>query len=516
MNAERWNNLKELLLVTAAITAIHIALALRGLPLPHGDCGAYVEPALLLASDGKLAGPATQHQDLLYRYGFYSYPPGFFVLLSGWIRLFGPGATSLLLYTHVVHSLLMVLLWALLRFRLRVSRLATALAVLSLFPVFNHGRPDVTALLLGVTAWLLLPWKRGLVRLLAAAFLLGCAVSVSPAYGISSAVAVGTYQFCAPDQSLRERFLRTGCLASLAITTLSIILFGIIWWQSAWELAWTMWKNHVAIRGRELNTMPALASAYEIRFTLLPFVLLTLAPLAAALVYSLRRPSQRATLLVPSICFLAGAVVWLLSNKAVFLLGGHFAYLARPVFQGCLASAYSTWLRRLGLLTLAAFLLVHCYYHRAMFVLLCTGEDLHVPEDVCEFHLEADQVLAVDSQYFTSVYRPGKTITYEVYASLNRWERYRDMSPGVTRMFVGDLVSAQPLDPDIVILSRMSLNEYGPPNKSRYELVSGDDNIVPVRILGMKTGVIANPLGAVVYYRIAPMPDAVRESVSCR
>src|SRR5262245_42451658 len=128
----------ELGLVVLMNVAVHLIMLVLGMPLPHVDLSTYVEPAFLLAQTGVLAGPATQHQDLLYTVGFYSYPPGYFLLLGGWVKVFGPSTTFLLAYTHFVHTILMVTVWTLLRQRFRATRVATALAIASLFPLFHH------------------------------------------------------------------------------------------------------------------------------------------------------------------------------------------------------------------------------------------------------------------------------------------------------------------------------------------------------------------------------------------
>src|SRR5260370_28482525 len=79
----------ELALVSAVVIAVSLILWWRFLPIPIGDLGFYTEPAILLAKFGKLAGPASQFVDLTYQKGMYNYPPGHFLILAAWIRLFG-------------------------------------------------------------------------------------------------------------------------------------------------------------------------------------------------------------------------------------------------------------------------------------------------------------------------------------------------------------------------------------------------------------------------------------------
>ena len=139
--------LQEMGIVFAITVAISCILWWRFLPLPHQDLNYYTEPAYLLAKFGKLAGPGSQYVDLTYQKGIYSYPPGYFIILAGWLKLFGLSSDSLLGYTHLVHVGAMILLWIILRMRYSCSRFISVLVLLSLFPRMAHGRPDLTATL---------------------------------------------------------------------------------------------------------------------------------------------------------------------------------------------------------------------------------------------------------------------------------------------------------------------------------------------------------------------------------
>src|SRR5271168_4207370 len=70
----------EVLAVLASVLSVSLLLWWRFLPLPHQDLNFYTEPAYLLATQGKLAGPASQYLDLTYQKGFYFYPPGYFLI----------------------------------------------------------------------------------------------------------------------------------------------------------------------------------------------------------------------------------------------------------------------------------------------------------------------------------------------------------------------------------------------------------------------------------------------------
>ncbi len=80
---------KELFWVSIIIVTVSCVLLWRYLPLPHQDRNFYVEPGYQLAQTGKLIGPGSQNVDLTYQKEIYSYPPGYFLLVAGWLKLFG-------------------------------------------------------------------------------------------------------------------------------------------------------------------------------------------------------------------------------------------------------------------------------------------------------------------------------------------------------------------------------------------------------------------------------------------
>src|SRR5258708_29771984 len=92
----RSGRIAELGFVILVVIAVSLILWWRFLPLPHQDLNFYTEPAFLLAKFGKLAGPGSQYVDLTYQKGIYSYPPGHFLILAAWIKLWGFSADSLL------------------------------------------------------------------------------------------------------------------------------------------------------------------------------------------------------------------------------------------------------------------------------------------------------------------------------------------------------------------------------------------------------------------------------------
>ena len=86
----------EFAVVSSIVLVVSLILWWRFLPLPHQDLNFYTEPAFMLAKFGKLAGPGSQYVDLTYQKGIYNYPPGHFLILAAWIRLWGFSADSLL------------------------------------------------------------------------------------------------------------------------------------------------------------------------------------------------------------------------------------------------------------------------------------------------------------------------------------------------------------------------------------------------------------------------------------
>src|SRR5437879_4227587 len=146
---KRW---QEMAVVTAVLSVLGLILWWRFLPLPGVDLGFYTEPTYWLAKFGVLAGPGSQYVDLTYQKGIYNYPPGHFLLLAGWIKLFGLSPDSLLAYTHLIHTGILALLYGLVRFRYGCSRLISSLMIVYIFAKIPHGRPDLPACLLSIAA----------------------------------------------------------------------------------------------------------------------------------------------------------------------------------------------------------------------------------------------------------------------------------------------------------------------------------------------------------------------------
>lgn len=133
----RW----ELIWVSIIVVAVSGVLFWRFLPLPHQDLNYYTEPAYMLAKFSMLSGPGSQNIDLTYQKGIYSYPPGYFLILAGWLRIFRLSADTLLAYTHLVHAVALILLWILLRDRYSCPRSVSALVMLSFFPEWRTAGP---------------------------------------------------------------------------------------------------------------------------------------------------------------------------------------------------------------------------------------------------------------------------------------------------------------------------------------------------------------------------------------
>ena len=111
-----------------------------------------------------------------------------------------------------------------------------------------------------------------------------------------------------------------------------------------------------------------------------------------------------------------------------------------------------------------------------------------------------DAVVATDGPLFPVVYRPYRTISYEVYRSLNRWEWYRDRTPPSLRAEF-DVFRQGPQRPDLVIISTGTLFNLGPPDPAVYRRL---DPAPPVRrrtIFGVTLNVPVDYYRPVVFAR---------------
>jgi len=119
-----------------------VFLMSRGFPFPNMDDCPYLGPALNLANGHGLTNPLLGQQG-----PFYYYPPIYFHLLAGWLKLWGVGASSVILYYGIACWLST---WCVIRtFQIAGLEVTGWLAVLALVAYFTcvGVRPDVTSLL---------------------------------------------------------------------------------------------------------------------------------------------------------------------------------------------------------------------------------------------------------------------------------------------------------------------------------------------------------------------------------
>lgn len=492
----------ELITLGIIFTIIHIFLWWQYLPMAHVDLNFYMEPAFLLATRGVIAGPGSQHIDLTYTKSIYFYPPGYALVLGSWIQLFGFSIRSLLAYTNLIHATYLFTLWVLLRKRFNCTRLAAGLAVVSAFPMLNHGRPDLTALLLGAIAWLTIPQQLDLRRLLSSGILLGLAVLVSPPFGISSAATVGTFYFVSPNLRLSQRVKGFMVLTGIAVLTLIGIWAFVLTWQNAWAFGPEQFRVNSANRGQDLNQLPFPPLPYGLAFILVPLGVLTFIPLVVALYRY--RCSLSNPLVNVSLSYLGGFITWLSLSKSPLLMTYHFSFIARPVFHAVLAS-YRKQMRFLGIGLLVALTVISFYFYKDELLLLTTNAEQAYAR-VAAIKLDPDAIAAIDSQFFPILYKEGKTINYEV-MKVNSWESYRAATAPKTLALLPEANRIEPLTPDIIVVSAMTLQRLGNPSPSLYRHQDEEELSIPkLRLFGRTLNFPQDPLRPYIFYRISDNP----------
>jgi len=414
---------QELLWVCLVVCGISAILFWRFLPLPHQDLNFFTEPAYQLARFGRLAAPGSQSYDLTFQKGIYCYPPGYFLLLAAWLRLFGLSANSLLAYTHLVHAIALILLWLLLRKRYQCGRVVSVLVLLAMFPRMAHGRPDLTAVALSLAAWLALPQEFSWARLVLSGCLAGATLLVSPAFGVAIISTLAVLLLLRPEVfEIRLRnmlfWLATAAGVFQGVTA------AVLAQQHTWQLAFVQFGINSKIRGAALNAWPSFRIAFTWEFCVVPFVLIALVP--AMLVTAGAWRDSPKELRKVSIAFLASTLVWLTLNKSQLLLDHHFLYPAKSVFLGMFYSwpKFPAWLRIGPMVLLCA---ISFYYYKADFLYL--GSPLRMEEQQYSASLHLTGMAAVDSLYFANFYRPGETLNYEVSAFEDNWRRYKAAIP---------------------------------------------------------------------------------------
>jgi hypothetical protein len=483
-----WHLLREVLVVSAIVGAASCILWWRFLPLPHGDLGSYTEPAYLLAKFGKLAGPASQYKDLTYQKGIYSYPPGYFIILGGWLRLFALSPDSLLGYTHIVHFVSTVMLWVLLRIRYACSKVVSALVLLAFFPRMAHGRPDLTAAFLSLAAWVTLPEKANWKRIALSGCLAGAALLVSPGYGVAIIATLVILLLLNARLEFGKRLeILTAWLAAAGLF-FGITLSAFLTHQHSWTIAYVQFGTNMAIRGEQLNAIPDLRLLFTWVFSIVPFLFVAIVPALLAVIWQSKNVSSQVRNV--GLAFLGGTAVWFALNKSQLLLEHHFLFPSKSVFLGVLYSwpKLPAWVRLPPLLLLCA---ISFHFYKADFLYL--GSPLRQEEQRYAAKVNPDGVVAVDSLYFARFYRPGRSLDYEVAAIEPFWPRYRDAIPAFAR---GEMLAGlpdKPLEPTMLLVSAYTLSLYR--EEPRFNLSCRQPAFFaqPLRVLGRTWNLPAQP-----------------------
>ncbi|MEC4852152.1 MAG: hypothetical protein SAJ12_14285, partial [Jaaginema sp. PMC 1079.18] len=451
----------EILGVAIALLLLHGIMGLALMPLPHLDLITFGEPALLLATTGKIAAPGAQYLDLTYVLGSYFYPPGYIVILAAWLKVFGTGVGSWLGYTHVVHALYLLGLWLLLRCRLGCGFFIASLATLSGFPYFSYGRPDLTSLLFGVMAWLLLPDTLQWRRVGGVGILLGIAVLVSPPFGLSSSIAVGGFYLLRIGSRGKQQFLSFLGLAGIAIATFLGLWALILTWQDAWGFGLEQFRVHAANRGADLNTWPQPPLLYGIAFIGLPLLAFTLIP---ALVTSLQNPlAFRQIPGAIALSYLASISLWFsLSKSALLMSGYHLLLLARPVFHGVWVSSRQQ-LRLVAIAILIGFSTINFYFYKDDF-LAFNSHPYTAYHTIAALNFPPNAIALIDSPFFPLLYRPGKTLNYFTTIQENAWQRYRNSTHPDVLAQLPQGAATQPPVAVVIVVSALTLSLNPLPN----------------------------------------------------
>ncbi|MBI3724642.1 hypothetical protein HY251_11900 [bacterium] len=490
-------SLREAAAVALALLVVHLVLFLELSPLPHSDLQGYVEPAYHLAKEGTLRAPGSQYVDLTYQLRAYFILPGFSLMLGTWLWTFGMGVRSLLAFTHVVHATYLGALWFVARNRLGATRIVASLLVISAFPRFNHGRPDVAALLFGTLGWLAAPRKDELGRSFLSGLFLGAAVLVSLPFGASSAAVVGLDVLVRPRERWRPRIAAALVLAGTAVLVVLATTAAVLAAQGHPELAFQQLPVHARLRGGQLNTLPDLRATYAIVFGIVPLAL-TLLP-AAFLLTRFRDPTER-PLLTAARIYVGGFLVWFAINRGPLVFGNHFTFLGRPALHGALLSSPRRGWRIAGAVLLVPFTLLSFYHDKDTFLALANGTIVKGYEDVASMRLDPAAVVAVDSMYLPLLYRDEKTICYESMWE-NYWESYRDATSPAALALLPEERRKGPVLPSTIVVSSITLDRLDVPDPRVWELASGEMPIERATILGKSVRFPARPLAVHVYVR---------------
>jgi len=490
--------LGELILVSIIVLAVSGVLYWRFLPLPHQDLNYYTEPAYMLAKFGTLSGPGSQNVDLTYQKGIYSYPPGYFLILAGWLKLFGLSANTLLVYTHLAHASALILLWLLLRHRYSCPCSISALVLLSFFPRMAHGRPDLTAVALSFAAWVALPWKGGWRRIVLSGCLGGATLLVSPGFGVGITVTLVILMLIDSRLTLAQRGRKIsvwlGASGIFFVSVLGIFLTQ----QHSWKIAYVQFKTNMSIRGAELNVLPDFSMLFAWVFCLIPFFFVAILPALLAAGGMCRGATN--DLRNVGIAFLGSAAAWFALNKSQLLLAHHFVFPAKCVFVGAFYSwpKLPAWMRVAPVLLLG---LISFYYYKADFLYL--GTPLRIEERSYASEIQPQGIVALDSLYFARFYRPGQSLNYEVTAFELYWPRYMAAIPEFARTEMLAGLPDKPVQPDMLLVSAYTERTQG---KQSLDVVCKQPKAFEerLRILGRSWNLPAQPYALMVCRKRAP------------
>ncbi|MDJ1175390.1 hypothetical protein [Roseofilum capinflatum] len=494
-------SIKELASVIVILAIIHLFLWWKYLPISHIDLNFYTEPALMLARHGVISGPGSQHLDLTYTKGIYFYPPGYALVVAGWIKLFGFSIRSLLAYTNLIHMLYLCALWLLMRKRFYCTKLAASLVLISTFPMFNHGRPDLTALLISAIAWIIIPKEFKLPSLMYSAILMGVAILISLPFGISSTATIITFYLVSPSLCLSEKL--KGLIFIISITTLTILsIWAVVFtWQNAWMFGPEQFIVNLANRGQDLNQIVLPPLSYGLAFIIVPLGLVILTPLGVGLYWY--RCSLRNIFVQVSLSYLGGFTTWFFLSKMPLLMIYHFNFIARPILQGVLVS-FRQPIRFIAIGLLVLFTMINFYFHKNEFLLLASNpsESYKIVENIS---IEPHKIAAIDSYFFPILYRDKKTINYEIFHT-NLWETYYAATSPKTLdvLFNAETQSLKPWNPDIIVVSAMTLYFIDTADRlSGFRNVTDEELVIPqLKLFGHTIKFPNDPLKPYIFERI--------------
>jgi hypothetical protein len=494
----------ELAMVSAVVLAVSLFLWWRFLPLPDGDLGFYTEPAVLLAKFGKLTGPASQYIDLTYQKGMYNYPPGHFLILATWIKLFGLSPDSLLGYTHAVHAGILILLWVLLRFRYACSKLISALVLLSIFPRMPHGRPDLPACLLSLAAWLALPESENWNRVLLSGCFAGATLLVSPGYGIGIVATLTVLILTRAGPSLGARWRKAAIWLTSAGVVFTAVTAAVLSIQHSWLMAYLQFRDNLIVRGSQVNVLPDIYLLFTWIFSIVPFLLLAVLPAFTAALITWRDRSS--TLRNVSLAFLGGTVVWFALNKSQLLIEHHYMFPPKSIFLGLLCSRprFPVWTRVAPLLLLSV---IGFYFYKSNFLYFTTPLRDQQGEYSAGVHPVGE--VAVDSVYFAKFYRAGQTLNYE-FINPDYWPRFLAAIPPRFREEVLSGLQTKPVEPSMLLVSAATAWRYGEPYYGSLACARPPEVRKPLRALGRTWKLPAQPFALIVCAKAGPQPELGR------